>query len=140
MFGGCSTLRTILTDLKNRLQRRGLTVPYPRWIRALALVFALVVGGVSTVEAAHIHGEWLPQSAATVKGPALASQGQGEEKCPLCVAMHSALPANTTVVPEPVEQVAQAFTARVVDAPQRLRSFAMFSRPPPAMVLTPSAG
>ena len=104
------------------------------------MMFVLVVGSVSTLEAAHIHGEWLPGKTATLKSPALSSQGQGEERCPLCVAMHSALPVSRQVAPEPLEEVAQAFAVHPVDASQRQWSFAMFSRPPPVVEWTIAAG
>ena len=71
--------------------------------------------------------------------PADASQGQGEEHCPLCVAMHSALPATMQVVPEPVQQIAQTLYTHVLVAPEKLWSFAMFSRPPPGAARTLAA-
>jgi hypothetical protein len=90
-----------------------------------------LMGAIGTAQAVHIHGEWLPQNALHVTVPADASQGQGEEHCPLCVAMHSALPVTMVVAPAPLLEAAQPLSARIVVAPQKLWSFAMFSRPPP---------
>jgi len=101
-----------------------------------------LMGAIGTAQAVHIHGDWLPKNAAHASLPADASQGQGEEHCPLCVAMHSALPVTLAVIPVPLREVRQLFSARVLVAPQKLWSFAMFSRPPPAAVpaLAPRKG
>jgi hypothetical protein len=95
------------------------------------MMCVLLVGAIGTAEAAHIHGDWLPKIAAHASNPANASDGQGEEHCPLCVAMHSTLPVTIQIVPVPVLEVGSALTARIRVAPQKLWSFAMFSRPPP---------
>jgi hypothetical protein len=89
------------------------------------------MAAIGTAQAVHIHGEWLPQNALHATVPADASQGQGEEHCPLCVAMHSTLPVTLAVVPLPLREVQQRFSTRVLIAPQKRWSFAMFSRPPP---------
>jgi len=104
---------------------------HPQWLRFVAMLCVALMGAIGTAQAVHIHGDWLPQNALHATVPADASQGQGEEHCPLCVAMHSAMPVTLTVVPLPLQTVRQLFSARVVIAPQKLWSFAMFSRPPP---------
>jgi len=96
----------------------------------------LLMGVVGTVQAVHIHGDWLPQKAAHVSLPADGSQGEGEEHCPLCVAMHSALPVTMVVDPAPLLEAAQPLSTRVLIAPQKLWSFAMFGRPPPVAAPT----
>jgi hypothetical protein len=121
--------------LTTRLQRGRIASSHPQWVRVLAMWCVLLVAAVGTVQAVHIHGEWLPKNAARVTIPADASQGQGEEHCPLCVAMHSALPVTMQVVPEPVQQVTQALYTHVLVAPEKLWSFAMFSRPPPVATI-----
>jgi hypothetical protein len=113
---------------------------HPHWLRVWAVLCVLLVGVVSTVQAAHVHGEWLTHHGKRVSLPMEASQGQGEEHCPLCVAMHSSLPVTMQVVPEPLRQVAQTLTTRVLAAPDKLWSFAMFSRPPPVVAQTFAAG
>jgi hypothetical protein len=89
---------------------------------------------MSSVQAIHIHGQWLPNNSAKATAPADASQlPGGEEHCPLCVAMHSTLPVSTRV--EPVRLVAVGIRiAQVVDhAPDSHWHFALFSRPPPVV-------
>jgi hypothetical protein len=106
------------------------------------MLCVLLMGAIGTAQAVHIHGDWLPQNALHATVPADASQGQGEEHCPLCVAMHSTLPATIVVVPAPLLEAAQPLSTRVLLAPQKLWSFAMFSRPPPvaAPALAPRKG
>jgi hypothetical protein len=102
------------------------------WMRVVALACLLLVGVASSVQAVHVHGRWLPGHATNVGAPADASQlPGGEEHCPLCVAMHSALPVAQRV--EPVRMVlVECRAAQTVDrAPDSQWHFAMFSRPPP---------
>ena len=100
------------------------------------MLCVLLVGGISTAQAAHIHGQWLPNNAMLVSLATDASQGQGEEHCPLCVAMHSTLPETLQVAPQPVQEIGQRIVAHVPVSPQKLWSFAMFSRPPPVATRT----
>lgn len=95
------------------------------------MLCVMLVGSVGTVAAVHTHGKLLPSNATRFTTPADVSQGQGEENCPLCVAMHSTLPITMQVVPEPVQDAGQLFTLHVPVTPQKLWIFAMFSRPPP---------
>ena len=102
----------------------------------LASACLLLVGFASSAQAVHIHGDWLPHQAAQVGAAADASQlPGGEERCPLCVAMHSALP--TVVSLQPVQMVlVECKPATVVEQRHDAQwHFAMFSRPPPAVVL-----
>lgn len=117
--------------LANRLQRGRIGSAHPQWLRIVAMLCVALMAAIGTAQAVHIHGQWLPQNALHATVPADASQGQGEEHCPLCVAMHSALPVTLAVIPVPLREVRQLFSARVLVAPQKLWSFAMFSRPPP---------
>src|ERR1700712_2511013 len=103
----------------------------------LCVMLAAVVG---TAQAAHIHGRWLPDHATHFSQATDASQGEGEEHCPLCAAMHSAMPATMQVVPEPVSGVVQRFSATALAGPQKQWIFAMFSRPPPVSARTHAAG
>jgi hypothetical protein len=109
-------------------------------LRAVALLCVLLAAVVGTAQAAHIHGEWLPSNTAHFSLASDGSQGQGEEHCPLCAAMHSALPASMQAVPEPACEVAQGFAAFVSAAPHKFWIFAMFSRPPPVAARTHAAG
>jgi hypothetical protein len=120
--------------MMQRLQRGAVEHSYPQWVRLLAMACLLLVGGASTAQAAHIHGQWLPHHAAEVSQPATVAQTEGgEEHCGLCMAMHAALP-----VAMRVEPVRLALVARVaIEAEERAAAsswhFAMFSRPPPAV-------
>ena len=108
---------------------------YPLWLRLLTLACLLLVAGASTVDAVHIHGEWLPHHAAQVGAAADGSQLPAEDNCPLCVAMHSALPAVARVEPGRVVLVERRPAQRVDRAPATTWHFAMFSRPPPVVTL-----
>lgn len=102
-----------------------------RWVALVALVMAGVMG---TAEAAHIHGDFFPhkdhQIHATLDH---GSQPGGQEHCPICVAMHSALPSALVLAPQFATAVSEAkLVEREVVAPQTHWHFALFSRPPPA--------
>jgi hypothetical protein len=104
----------------------------PRWVRAVALFCVLLTGAIGVAQAAHMHGEWLPKHAAQVASSSAQSGAAGEESCPLCIAMHSALPVSgfTAVIHAIVsERHVAAFTGHTPETPWH---FAAFSRPPPA--------
>jgi len=101
------------------------------WLRVAALLCVLLVGVAGIAQAAHIHGEWLPNSAIQVSAHASLAPAAGEDACPLCVAMHSALP---------VTGFAALLVALLLECnlllvsthkPRTLWYFAAFSRPPP---------
>jgi hypothetical protein len=105
--------------------------PRPMWLRVAALLCVLLVGVAGIAQAAHIHGEWLPNSATQVAAHASLSPAMGEDACPLCVAMHSALP---------VTGFAALLIALLLECnlllvsthkPRTVWYFAAFSRPPP---------
>jgi hypothetical protein len=123
-------------QLTKRLQRGATGYTHPLWLRGLALACLLLVAGASTAQATHIHGQWLPHQSAQVGGAADGSQlPGGEERCPLCVAMHSALPASVSL--QPVEMVlVECRPVTVVEHSHDAQwHFAMFSRPPPVVTL-----
>ena len=106
------------------------------WMRVLTLACLLLGVGASSVQAIHIHGEWLPQNAIHAGSLPNGSQAPGgEEHCPLCVAMHSALPvaahANTFLLTLVECKLVQALN----HAPETQWHYAMFSRPPPVETL-----
>ncbi len=104
------------------------------WLRMLALACVLLVSVASSVQAVHIHGQWLPESAAKAATPADASQiPGGEEHCPLCIAMHSALPVSANVEAVRMEPVQFRSVQAVDHAPDAAWHFALFSRPPPTV-------
>ncbi len=98
----------------------------PMWLRVLAMVCLLVLCLASTAQVSHVHGE-VPggHDSQTSRQPV-------PDHCPLCLAMHSALPATERTAPEPVLQV-RAVPLKTFTV-QRLQrwSYELFSRPPPA--------
>lgn len=120
-----------LIEMKNGLQRGRSALTHTLCMRVLAFFCVALVGGIGTAQAAHIHGQWLPKTDVHVSIPAAAPQGESEEHCSLCVAMHSTLPVVWQVLPDAVCCDVQLTAARVLHAPEKLWSFASFSRPPP---------
>ncbi|WP_213803847.1 hypothetical protein [Granulicella sp. dw_53] len=99
----------------------------PMWLRALALLCLMLVCFASTVQVCHIHGELAPLSSDSDSRQAV------PDHCPLCVAMHSAMPAASHVAPDPVLQVHAVLPKAI--AIQRIQRwhYELFSRPPPGM-------
>ena len=115
-----------------RLHQRDRSVGLrPLWLRVVTFLCVILVGVAGVAQAAHIHGDWLPNAAAQVSAHTTDSGAVGEDACPLCVAMHSALP----VIGFAVFAVALLLEARIIFGlsrkPTRLWYFAAFSRPPP---------
>ena len=99
---------------------------WPQWLRLIAIACVLVVCVMSTVQACHTHAEFSSMKQNRGNGPT------PDDHCPLCVAMHSALPVSLHVVPEPMLQI-QAMDSVAADAQRIFRwRFEMASRPPPA--------
>ena len=118
--------------MTKRIKRGAFEHSYPLWLRALAFACLLVVVGASSVQAVHIHGQWLPKNA--IQAGAAADGWQlpgGEDHCPLCVAMHSALPVQLHVEPVRLMLVDCKAVQDVDREPESVWHFAMFSRPPP---------
>lgn len=111
---------------------------YPLWLRVLTLACLLLVAGASTVDAVHIHGQWLPHHAAQAGAAADGSQMPSEDNCPLCVAMHSALPVSAELGPVQMLLVAGSLVQGSDRAAESSWQFAMFSRPPPAAESIPA--
>jgi hypothetical protein len=122
--------------LTKRAKRGAVEHAHPLWLRVLAFACLLLVVGASSAQARHIHGQWLPQKAIRAGAPPDASQlPGGENSCPVCMAMHSALPVAAHV--EVVRMVlVECKVVQAVDhAPETLWHFTMFSRPPPVETL-----
>ena len=119
-----------------RLQQRNADRTQPLWQRALVLACLLLVTLTSTAQAAHTHGKLLPNRHAelTTKADLSAPQG-GEEHCPLCVAMHSAMVATqyATFVVTALTRTLPLPERYVDRVPESITHFASFSRPPPAL-------
>jgi hypothetical protein len=105
----------------------GRTLQKTTWLRLVGILCLALICVASTAEVCHTHTE----AASTSKDSQ--QNVPGPDHCPLCVAMHSALPATANTVPEPVLQV-QMVLFKAVEL-QRLQrwSFELFSRPPPVV-------
>jgi hypothetical protein len=122
--------------LIKRAKRGAVEHVHPLWLRVLAFACLLLTVGASSVQAIHIHGQWLPQSAIHVGAAPDGSQTPGdEEHCALCMAMHSALPVATHVEVLRLALVECAVVQAVDRAPETQWHYAMFSRPPPVVTL-----
>ena len=99
----------------------------------MALLCLLLVAFSGSAQAVHVHGQWLPHQQTQVGVAVDASQSPSEAACPLCVAMHSALPVAAAV---PAAVLVAGMPMRVAAAADRVPDeawhFARFSRPPPA--------
>jgi len=83
----------------------------------------------------HVHGQWLPHQQTQVGIAVDASQSLNEAACPLCVAMHSALPVAATVpATELVADKPMRVAAAADHVPDEAWHFARFSRPPPVEI------
>ena len=119
------------------------------WLRTLAMVCLLVLSVASTVQVCHVHAE-LPVAQSELHGATNPGTHQDSDPdtnpggsrdsrqtvpdhCPLCVAMHSALPATAHTSPEPVLQVQAVLLAAVQVQRAQRWNFELFSRPPPVV-------
>lgn len=99
----------------------------PKWLWLTAALCLVLICVASTVQVCHTH-----TALSSARNDSRQS-APAPDQCPLCVAMHSALPAtaNTTFVP--VLQVQAAlFRSAEVQFFERW-SFELFGRPPPVM-------
>jgi len=121
--------------VKKRLQRGANAPSHSLWLRGLALACLLMIGVVSTAQAAHVHGQLLPHKSAHLERVVNSSElPGGEEKCPLCVAMHSGfLPVTLKIAPIVTTTVLVKAVSVTDRLPDSVWHFAQFSRPPPAM-------
>jgi len=114
--------------MRSLLQPGHTSSPKPAWLRWMSVLCLLLVCVMSTAQVCHTH-ELLPQtkdSQQNQQGP-----NQGPDHCPLCVAMHSAMPATQQTAPEPVLHV-QALDSAAAESRRIFQwRFAQASRPPP---------
>ena len=86
------------------------------WVRVAALLCLLLIVFATTVQVCHIHPE----------------QNGQTDNCPLCVAMHSALPASLhTVAAAPVRAARTYVVAERASAGGRIWAYELSNRPPP---------
>lgn len=109
--------------------QRGQSDQRPTWLRLIAVFCLLMVCVMSTVQVAHNHAESAPlKQGQNHNGPV------PDDHCPLCVAMHSALPVSMHT-PEPILQV-HALDPVATNVQRIFRwRFQLAIRPPPAMDL-----
>jgi hypothetical protein len=96
-----------------------------------AFLCLLLVSVAGVAQAAHIHGELLPSSAIQVAAHTALSPPMAEDACPLCVAMHSALPAAGFGAVLVALLLECSLLLASSHKPRVLWYFAAFSRPPP---------
>jgi hypothetical protein len=106
--------------------------PRPMGLRVAALLCLLWIGVAGVAQAAHIHGQWLPSSAIQMAAHIALSPGLGEDACPLCVAMHSALPVTGFAALLVALLLECNLLLASTHEPRMLWYFAAFSRPPPS--------
>lgn len=96
------------------------------WMRMIAALCILMVTFMSAAQACHTHAE-----TSSLKQSSHPNQPAPEDHCPVCVAMHSALPASLHLAPAPTIEIEPLSTV----ASDTLRTFRwrfeMASRGPP---------
>jgi hypothetical protein len=118
--------------LTKRHKRGATEISQPLWLRTIAFACVLLVAVVSSAQVIHTHGKTLPNQTTQVDSAGNGSQlPGGEERCPLCVAMHSALPAVVSLQPIQLVMVECLPVVAVEHTYDAAWHFAMFSRPPP---------
>jgi hypothetical protein len=106
----------------------------PLRLRAINLACLLLVLVASCLQAAHIHGDWLPHHSVQLEKAATSGELPGsEETCPLCVAMHSALPFSARVALVSLTVVEVRIMLVTDRLPNGQWHYARFGRPPPAL-------
>ena len=119
--------------MQSYLQRGKDSQPHVVWLRLIATLCILMVTFMSAAQACHTHAE-----AASLKQDSHHNLPAPEDHCPVCMAMHSALPATLHLAPAPTLEIEPLS----VVASNTLRSFnwrfEMASRGPPAAYSNPS--
>jgi hypothetical protein len=103
------------------------------WMRMIAALCILMIAFMSAAQACHTHAE-----TSSLRQSSHHNQPPPEDHCPVCMAMHSALPATLHLAPAPTLEI-EPLSAVASDT---LRSFSwrfeMASRGPPAGQSDPS--
>src|SRR5882757_8631019 len=101
---------------------------WPQWLRLVAMLCVLVICIASTAQVCHTHPEIA--STSSKNSP---QNAPGPDHCPLCVAMHTALPATLNTASEPVLEIQRVLFKAVELARLQRWSSELFSRPPPVV-------
>ena len=114
---------------------------HPLWMRLLTIFCMALLGVASTVQVCHSHDDAFESSIAVTAHPGQqaapgdnpgAPDSNSAVRCPLCVAMHSALPVTQTLIQVATLRFEPA-PITAASAPRRfLWRFELASRPPPA--------
>jgi hypothetical protein len=105
-----------------------------QWVALFCLLFIALA---STAQAVHVHGAGLPGRSAQLAKQHAGAVAPDDSVCPLCAAMHSALPvASSHAVSLRLRLVAENTPWRLAFV-QEPEHFAGFSRPPPALSVFP---
>jgi hypothetical protein len=103
------------------------------WMRMIAALCILMITFMSAAQACHTHAE---QS--SLRQSSHHNQAPQEDHCPVCMAMHSALPATLHLAPAPTLEI-EPLSAVVSDTSRAFNwRFEMASRGPPAADSNPS--
>ena len=119
--------------LMTKQGQHAIVVPaHPFWMRLVAFFGLLLILVASSAQASHVHGEWQSHPLAQVTSHTGAMAWPVDEaNCPLCIAMHSALPSGIQAHARSLFVVGcrvSLFQDRIAS---RMLQFSLFSRPPP---------
>ena len=108
---------------------------HPLWMRLVAVFGLLLMLVASSAQASHVHGEWTPHTLAQVTSQADAVEWPVDEtNCPLCMAMHAALPSGMQAYARSLFVVGCRIASFQDRIASRVLQFSLFSRPPPALL------
>ncbi len=106
----------------------------PWRLRLSALVCMLLLLFASTAQVAHHHVGDLPLTKSSQQKAPAPQQKDAESLCPLCIAMHSALPVAAQIAVVPVALAHEVHAALPASQYLSLWRFELFGRPPPQPV------
>jgi hypothetical protein len=113
--------------MQNYLQRGKSTSQPAIWLRMIAAFCIVMVTFMSAAQSCHTHAE-----ASSLRQGSQSHQPAPEDHCPVCVAMHSALPAPQHLAPAPILEI-EPLSAAASDPLQPFQwRFELASRGPPA--------
>jgi hypothetical protein len=114
--------------MQTYLQREKSSGQSAIWLRLIAALCILMVTFMSAAQACHTHAE----ASSLTQSSHHNNQPSPEDHCPVCMAMHSAIPAPTHVWHGTTVDVAQyVVPASVEQAHGTIHAFDLQTRPPP---------
>lgn len=100
-------------------------------VRLVSLFCLLLVALASTAQAVHVHGSGIGDRSAQVTRQQVGALAPDDSVCPLCVAMHSAMPVAPGHDVFSLREVVAENAPWHLAITQETEHFAGFSRPPP---------